>query len=178
VIFESYLPKKYVKKAIKLADLNLVNIALCHADAIYYTEHSPLVPEVIDKFGAKYIEVESLDDYLDETLEVVFAGDYKNSIKFIEKKMTFPFAFGLNTSFYKSHRRGNIYFFEVRKHGSSKGTALVRLLKKMKININNVAVMGDWYNDRSLFETSAFKVAVNNAVQEIKKQSRFCNFKR
>ncbi len=173
VVFESYLPLKHVKKAIKLADFNLVNIALCHADAIYYTEHSPLVPQVIDKLGAKYVEVDSLDDYLDETLEVVFAGDYKDSIKYIEKKMTFPFSFGLNTSFYKSHRRGSIYFFEVRKHGSSKGSALTRLLKKLKININNVAVMGDWYNDRSLFETNAFKVAVNNAVNEIKNKADF-----
>ena len=72
---------------------------------------------------------------------------------------------------------GNIYFFEVRKHGSSKGTALVRLLKKMKININNVAVMGDWYNDRTLFETNAFKVAVNNAVDEIKSKADFITSK-
>ncbi len=103
------------------------------ADAIYYTEHSPLVPKVVNKFGANYVEVESLDEYIKETLEIVFASDYKDSIKFIEKKMTFPFAYGLNTSFYKSQRRGDSYFFEVRKHGSNKGTALARLIKYLKI---------------------------------------------
>jgi len=168
IIFESYLSRKYVKKSISLADYNLVNIALCHADAIYYTEHSPLVPQLIDKFGANYVQVDSLDDYLDETLEVVFAGDYKDSLKFIEKKMTFPYAFGLNTSFYKSQRKGKYYFFEIRKHGSSKGIALKRLLKHLKIKITDVAVIGDWHNDRSLFETNALKIAVNNAVSEIK----------
>lgn len=173
IIFESYLSKKYVKKSIKLADFNLVNIALCHADAIYYTEHSPLVPKVIDKFGANYVEVDSLYDYIDETLEVVFASDYKDSLKFIEKRLTFPYAFGLNTSFYKSQRRGSIYFFEVRKHGSSKGKALERLLKYLKINILDVAVIGDWHNDRTLFETNAVKIAVNNAVSEIKAKSDF-----
>lgn len=177
IIYESYIPKKYVKKAIKLADFHLLNIGLCHADAIYYTEHSPMVPELIDKFGATYIEVDSFDEYLDETLEIVIASDYKYFVRLVKKKMTFPYAFGLNTSFYKSLRRGDTYFFEVRKHGVSKGKGLTRLLKKLMINIKEVAVMGDWYNDRSLFETKAVKVAVNNAVTEIKNRADFITSK-
>jgi len=168
IIYESFIPKKYVKKAIKLADFHLLNIGLCHADAIYFNEHSPLVPDLLDKFGATYIEVDSFDDYLDKTLELVVASDYKDSVRLIEGRMTFPNAFGLNTSFYKSHRRGDTYFFEARKHGSNKGKGLARLLKKLKINIEEVAVMGDWHNDRTLFETKALKVAVDNAVIEIK----------
>jgi len=177
IIYESYIPKRYVKKAIKLADFHLLNIGLCHADAIYYTEHSPLVPELLDKFGATYIEVDSFDNYLDKTLELVVASDYKDSVRFVERKMTFPNAFGLNTSFYKSHRRGDTYFFEVRKHGSSKAKGLARLLKKLKINIEKVAVLGDWHNDRTLFETKAVKVAVENAVFEIKSLSDFVTSK-
>ncbi|MCF6268086.1 MAG: HAD family hydrolase [Melioribacteraceae bacterium] len=177
IIYESYIPKRYVKKAIKLADFHLMNIGLCHADAIYYTENSPLVPELLDKFGATYIEVNSFAECLDETLEIVIASDYKGSVRFIEKKMTFPSTFGLNTSFYKSQRRGDTYFFEVRKHGSTKGKGLMRLLKRLKINIEEVAVMGDWHNDRTLFETKAVKVAVENAVIEIKARADFITSK-
>jgi Cof subfamily protein (haloacid dehalogenase superfamily) len=177
IIFESHLSKKYVQKAIELADFNLVNIALCHTDAIYYTEQSPLIPDMIDKYGANFVEVDSLDDYQDEALEVVFASDNKDSVKLIEKKMSFPYAFGLNTSFYKSHRRGDICFFEVRRYGSSKGTALEKLLKYLKINIKNVAVMGDWYNDCTLFDTNACKVAVSNAIGEIKAKADFITSK-
>ena len=177
LVYQSYLKQKHVKKAIRLADFHLLNIGLCHADAIYYTEHSPLVPQLLDKFGATYIEVDSLDDLLDETLEIVLASDYKASVKFAEKKLTFPNALGLNTSFYKSHRRNDTYFFEVRKHGASKGKGLTRLLKKLKINIENVAVMGDWHNDKSLFETNAVKVAVENAVSEIKSRADFITSK-
>jgi len=177
IIYESYIPKRYVKKAIKLADFHLLNIGLCHADAIYFTENSPLVPELLDKFGATYIEVDSFEEYLNETLELVVASDYKGSIRFVEKKMTFPSTFGLNTSFYKSQRRGDTYFFEVRKHGSTKGKGLVRLLKKIKIKIEEVAVMGDWHNDRTLFETKAVKVAVENAVIEIKGRADFITSK-
>ena len=177
IIYKFYIQKKYVNKSIKLAEFYLLNIALCHADAIYYTENSPLIPQLVNKFGAKYVEVESFDGLENETLEIVLMGDYKDSVKIAEKKMHFPYAFGLNTSFYKSRSRNDNYFLEIRKHGSSKGKGLERLLKKLKINIKNVAVMGDWYNDRTLFETPAVKVAVANAVQDIKRRADFITAK-
>jgi hypothetical protein len=39
----------------------------------------------------------------------------------------------------------------------------------LKISINNTAVVGDWYNDKAMFDTEALKIAVKNAVPEIKK---------
>lgn len=171
IIYESYVPRKYVKKAIKLSDFYLLNIALCHDEAIYYNEQSPFIPELLDKFGAKYQPVESLEEYIDKTLEVVLIGDHKASMQIAEKKMTFPYAFGLNSTFYKSRRRRDSYFLEARKHGASKGKALSRLLKKLKIDISEVAVIGDWHNDITLFETNAFKVAVANAVDLLKSKA-------
>ena len=41
----------------------------------------------------------------------------------------------------------------------------------MKISVKNSAVIGDWYNDRSLFRTNALKIAMANAVDEIKQMS-------
>ena len=46
-----------------------------------------------------------------------------------------------------------------------------RLLKHLKVKPNQTAVIGDWYNDISLFETDAFKVAVANAIPEIRKMA-------
>ncbi len=169
VIFESYIPERYVKKAIKLADRFLLKVALCHGDAIYYTEHNSLIPDLLDKFGAIYKEVDSYDNYLKNTLEIVVTGDYKESIKYLQSKMMFPYTFGVNTSYYKSHSRGDLYYFEARRQGCTKGTGLKRLAKHLKIKTSETAVMGDWYNDRALFETAGVKVAVANAVPEIKR---------
>lgn len=171
IIFESYIPSKYVKRALKFADLFMLKIALCHADAIYYNASSSMIPDLVEKFGAKYVEVESFDDYLSNTLEIVMVGEYKRTIKEVVKKLTFPHAFGLDVSFYKSHRKGDIYFFEARKRGVSKGKGLIRLSKRLKINIKDIAVLGDWYNDLQLFETDALKIAMANAVGEIKNLS-------
>ncbi|MCF8261375.1 MAG: HAD family hydrolase [Melioribacteraceae bacterium] len=168
IIFDSYIPEKYVKKAVRLADEHLLRIALCHADSIYYTEHNSTIKELLEKFGAQYTEVSEYKNLMDKVLEIVIVGDMKDSIKFVDSRLTFPFGFGLNTNLYKSQSHPGIYYLEIRKHGCTKGTGLKKLAKGLGVRIADSAVLGDWYNDRELFETNALKVAVANAVPEIK----------
>jgi len=170
-IFEAHLPVKYVKRALKLADKYLVQAALCHDKAIYYTEDNSLFPQLMDKFGAKYQQVFSYDNYMENTLEVIMVSDYKENIKYISKKMSFPYAFGVRSSYYKSNSQGGTYYIEVRKIGCNKGDGLKRLLKHLRINIKETAVVGDWYNDKSLFENDSLKVAMENAVPELKRMA-------
>lgn len=171
VIFESFVKEKHVSKAITYADQFFLNIALCHADAIYYTERNSVIPQVMDKYGARYEEVASYKNFCKNTLEVVFAGDNKDSIKYVMERMNFPYSYGLNTSYFKSLRHEGIYYLEMRKKGTTKGNGMLRLLKYLKINSSEAAVMGDWYNDISLFKTPAYKVALANAVPEIKRMA-------
>jgi 5-amino-6-(5-phospho-D-ribitylamino)uracil phosphatase len=168
LIFESNVKRKHVLKAIGFAENFLINIALCHGDAIYYTEFNSVIPRITDKFGARYEEVHSYDECMDNTLEILFAGDNYNLIKFVQSRMDFPYMFGLTSASFKSQRHKDIYYLEIRRKGSSKKTGVLRLLKYFNLNINDAAVCGDWYNDLSLFQTGALKVAVANAVTEIK----------
>lgn len=167
-VYRSFLKQKHVKKAIELSEQFLVNTALCHADAIYYTESNSVIPKLIDKYGAVYEQVKSYDDYTDETLEIVFAGDNRRAVEYLRDKFSFPFTFGCSISFFRSHTYDEIYYLEVRRSGSSKGKALLRLIKNLQTDINNTAVLGDWYNDISLFETKALKIAVQNSIAELK----------
>lgn len=171
IIHESYLKTSYVNKAIEMANESLLKIALSHDEAIYYTEVNSLVPQLMDKYDAKFKEVDSYEPYIDKTLEIIICGDYKKSIKKIEEKMKFPSAFGLKTSFYKSQDQDGVYFLEIRNKKCTKGTGFLKLIKYLKINVKHTAVIGDWYNDRSLFRTKALKIAVANAVDEIKEMS-------
>ncbi len=167
ILFHAYVKEKHVLKAIALADKYLLKIAICHDEAIYYTEHDALIPKLLDKFGAEYKEVSSFRGYTTNVLEIVMTGDMRESLRYVGSKLTFPYSWGLNTAQYKSQRIHGQYYLEVRKQGCSKGTGLVRLAKLLGIRINETAVIGDWYNDRSLFDTGAFKVAVKNAVPEL-----------
>ncbi|PKL84197.1 MAG: hypothetical protein CVV24_01100 [Ignavibacteriae bacterium HGW-Ignavibacteriae-3] len=170
-IFESYLPAKYVSRALRLADQYLLKIVLCHDSAVYYTEGNDHSPIFRSKAGAKFKQVASYDNYLKGTLEIVLAGEYQDSMRYVAKKMTFPYTFGIRSSYYKSQSEGGTYFLEIRKLGCSKGEGLKKLIRHLKIKIQHTAVIGDWYNDKSLFETEALKVAVSNAVPEIRKMA-------
>ncbi len=173
ILFESFVKEKYVRKAVALADTFLLNVALCHDDAIYYTERNSVIPQIMDKFGARYEETKSYDEFYDRTLEVVFASDYKHNLRYVYNRLGFPYTFGLERSYFRSQRRDNIYYLEIRNKGTSKGMGFKRLLKDMKVKEANAAVIGDWYNDLSLFKVGGFKVAIANAVAEVKRHADF-----
>ncbi len=166
-LFESFLKISQVKKAIAISENLLINFVLCHTSAIYYTEYNSVIPSLLSKYGAFYTRVDSYKDYISGTLEIVCSSDIKNSIKQMEEKFNFPYSFGCDTSYFRSKKNENIYYLEIRKAGSSKGKALVRLLKHLSIKPLQAAVIGDWYNDITMFQTKAIKVAVANAIPEL-----------
>ncbi len=172
-IYRSFLNESHVKKAIEYSEKYLLNIALCHSEAIYYTEQNSVIPKLMNKFGAVYKEVDSYDDFTDKTLEIVFAGDKRRTVEYIRDKLSFPLTFGTSVSFFRSQTHEGIYYLEVRRSGSSKGKAMRRLLKYLKIKENYTAVLGDWYNDISLFESKAIKIAPRNAIPELKKAADY-----
>lgn len=169
ILFESFVKERYVKKAINMADQMLLKIALCQDDAIVFTEHNSAISMLLDKYGAKFREIQSYSDIYHKTLEVIVVGENDESVKLLRNKLDFPYAFGLSTFYYKSQSKKGIYYLEIRKKGSSKGTGLLRLMKHLRIKPADAAVIGDWYNDISLFSTPAFKVAMKNAVPELRR---------
>jgi 5-amino-6-(5-phospho-D-ribitylamino)uracil phosphatase len=171
LLFESYVKEKHVLRAIEFAERYLINICLCHDDAIYYTDINSLIPRITEKFGAKFQPVESYEKYTGRTLEVLMAGDNREAVKYIFDKMSFPYCAGLNRSFFRSHAHENIYYLEIRRGGSSKGKGLQRLMKYLKISPYKTAVVGDWYNDLSLFQENTINVAIANSIAELKRKA-------
>lgn len=166
-IFESFLKKRHVKKALQLSEQLLVNIVLCHGASIYYTENNSIIPSLLSKYGAFYTKVSSYDDYIKNTLEIVCSSDVKSSIKQMEDKFNFPNTIGCNTSYFRSKKNENIIYLEIRKAGCSKGKAFRRLLSHLSLKQEQAAVIGDWYNDITMFDTKGIKVAVANAIPEL-----------
>jgi len=172
-VYRSFLKQNHVKKAIEYSENYQINIALCHTEAIYYTKQNSVIPKLIEKFGAVYKEVDSYNELTDKTLEIVFASDNRLKVQFVRDKLSFPFTIGVSLSYFRSQTHDEIYYLEVRRSGSSKGKAMQRLLKYLKINENRTAVLGDWYNDLSLFESKGMKITLNNAIPELKKSADY-----
>ncbi len=171
ILFESYVPAKYVKKALAYADKFLINAALCHSDAIYYTEQNSVVPTITEKFGARFKEVPEYNGYINNTLEITMLSDFKDNIKHVRDRMSFPYTFGLTTSYFRSQRHDGIYYLEIRRKGCNKGKALKKLLRYLKISQTETAVMGDWHNDIYLFLPKTLKVTLTNSLPELKRMA-------
>ncbi|HSW53776.1 MAG TPA: HAD hydrolase family protein, partial [Ignavibacteriaceae bacterium] len=104
ILYESFLKKGKVKKAISISENLVINIVLCHTSTIYYTEHNSVIPSLLSKYGAYYTRVDSYKDYISGTLEIVCSSDIKNSIKQMEEKFNFPNSIGCNTSYFRSKK--------------------------------------------------------------------------
>src|SRR3989339_414668 len=117
------------------------------------------------------------ENYIHETLEVVLAANSFTVINNIREAVSFPFLSRVNTSFFQSHSHPGIYYLEIRKKGSSKGKGLERLTNYLNIHKRNTAVVCDWYNDISLLQKPVTKIAMQNAIGEVKELADFVTSK-
>ncbi len=62
---------------------------------------------------------------------------------------------------------------ELMPSGVNKGLGVLEIAKLLKITPDEVMVFGDFENDKEMFETAGFRVAMGNASDEIKKLSDY-----
>ena len=55
----------------------------------------------------------------------------------------------------------------------SKGNALEILSKKLDVELNEIMVFGDNYNDIEMFKCAGMPIAMENAVDDIKAQAKY-----
>jgi len=168
VISNSLIKPKYVKKAIDLAEKYFVRIALCYGEEIVYTESNSVLRDFMYRLGTEYSLVDNYNNYLDNVLEIIMLGNEKQTIKHIQKKMNFPAKIFHTAKYFRSSSKHGVYHLEVRKSGTSKKTGMQKLTKHLGLKRKQVAALGDWFNDRDLFEYGGYNVALQNAVAELK----------
>ena len=172
-ISKSIIPVKKVLKSLELAEKYFVRIALVYNEDIIYTEDNSVLKDFIFRLGTNYILVDNYDKYLDNVLEIIMLGNEKRVIKHIQKKMNFPYKWFLTAKYYRSSSKFGVFHLEIRKSGTTKKTGLKKIAKYLNVSPKNVAVLGDWYNDRDLFDYGGLNVALQNAVPELKSRADY-----
>ncbi len=168
IISKSVVSPKIVRKALDFAEKYFVRIALVHEDEIIYTESNSVLKDFMYRLGADYRIVESYDNYIDNILEIIMMGNEKSTVRYIQNKINFPMKFFHTAKYFRSSSKLGVYHLEVRKSGTSKKTGIQKLVNYLGYHKDEVAVIGDWFNDRVLFEYGGFNVALQNAVAELK----------
>lgn len=173
VLNKSVIDKKYVDKAIGLAQTHYIKIALCYNDRIVYTEDNSVIKDFMTRFGTTYTMVDSYDNYKDSVLEIIMSGNDRNIMRSILQKMRPPFGFFLKIKYFRSQSYEGVYNIEILKKGINKKTGLKILTKHLNITKDQVMVFGDWYNDRDLFQFGGTNIALENAVDELKEMAHY-----
>lgn len=173
ILNRSLIKPYQVRKALMLADKSFVRVALCSDNVIVYTENNSFMRDFIQRVGTTYTLVDSYDPYIDKTLEIILMGNEKVEVKKISKKMKFPYTLGLKVKYFRAYSDRGIYNLEILKKGINKKTGLKHLVKHLGIKKSQVMVMGDWYNDKDLFEFGGLNIALKNAVASLKEKANF-----
>jgi Cof subfamily protein (haloacid dehalogenase superfamily) len=173
VLYKSVINPDYVRKAIFFADRYFVRIALCCTNEIVYTENNSVLSDFMRRIGTNYKLVHSYEPYVNDVLEIIMMGNDKNVIKYIQRKLNFPFKFYVSAKYFRGSSSQGIYNLEIKKSRINKKTAIKRLTKHLKLKKSQVAVIGDWYNDRELFEFGGTNIALKNSVAELKNLAHY-----
>lgn len=168
VLNKAVVDRKYVERAVRLAEKNYVKIALCHNDMIVYTEDNSVIRDFMTRLGTTYTLVDSYQKYLDNVLEIIMLGNDRKVIKNIQSKITPPFGLFLKVKYYRSQAFQGVFNLEVLKKNVNKRKGLEILARHLGIRKEEVLVFGDWYNDRDLFRFGGTNIALGNAVDELK----------
>ncbi|MBP9479687.1 MAG: HAD-IIB family hydrolase [Sebaldella sp.] len=126
-------------------------------------ENDKYVNEEVIITGFNFIQFNDLKDVeFEEVIKCMLVGDPKivtETKNILEPKYKGKFYVTISKPI----------FLEITNKNISKGNAVKKLVEKLGIGLEEVAAIGDSFNDVSMLEVAGFSCAVGNANSEIKK---------
>ena len=168
ILLESYIRPFYINKAIKLSKYYNAKIALCNNNEIVYTEENSAIIKLPHRIGTNFKLVDKLENHMHNIVEIIIVGYDRKIIKYIHKKMRFPFGWFVKSNYFRLSSSSGMYNLDIRKAGIDKKTSLTILARSMNLTKKEIAVIGDWYNDLDLFDFGGLNVALKNAVPRLR----------
>jgi Cof subfamily protein (haloacid dehalogenase superfamily) len=111
--------------------------------------------------------VKSLEPALGTAYKVVGVSEDHELLKRCEVEMQAALGPGASVS------RSQPYYLDITHPQANKGAAVQNMTALMNVPMSEVAVIGDNYNDLSMFAQSDFSIAMGNAPDDVKKKARF-----
>ncbi len=176
VIYAECIEKELVKALREFAVKHAYDLAVYCTKTIYFTKGATQIEKrylnyqkLCEKSGypkkLNYFEMEEETEIVDSVIKIVVYED--NEEKY---QKFFEFAKTLKGISSESTGYGLIGLFSL---NVSKKTAIEVIAKELQITRDHICVFGDYDNDLSMFECAKYKVAVGNAIEEVKVKADF-----
>lgn len=123
--------------------------------------------ERVDRYGKKFIQIDDFSSLSGEPIIYFSLMDRKEALEPIFHKLSKITE--LNCTFYKDNYSPEYWYLETFSKTASKYHAVKYLRSYLKLD--SITCFGDNRNDLPLFEASDYKIAVDNAVAELKEKA-------
>lgn len=121
-----------------------------------------------NNYNKPFVQCADLADHADdETVYFTVTGEYE---KLLPVKNGIEKIKGINHAFYRDTYTGK-YYLEIFSESASKANGIKYL--RNEYGFDEIVCFGDNLNDLTMFEESDIKIAVGNAVNELKKSADF-----
>ncbi len=160
IILASYLEEGILRDLLSFCEQKNLYFQLYHKDEILVKKRRPDLHDDPDMLYAPCREVENFNESVQSPKMLIAAK--KKEIPYILKELE---RFKENVFITQSED----HLIEIMPKGINKGSALVYLMKKYHIKKEEVMACGDNYNDIELLKQAGTKIAVHNAVDDLKR---------
>jgi Cof subfamily protein (haloacid dehalogenase superfamily) len=133
---------------------------------LYNTE--PELPSHLQHPNAKSLKIDVFPNKNKNILRIFFTGNrafITSLYDVMKKKLGFH---EKDISTYESKRESGKFYIEVKPHTSHKGAAAEHMLKHYGFKSSEAAAVGDYRNDIELLKVCGYKVAMSDAVAELR----------
>lgn len=168
VIEETFVPPEAARIALDAFAEFGIDAWLFTRDTWYVTRTDGIyVPREHHTIQKEPALVASFDPHLDRIGKLVGSSQDFAAVAACEAAL----AERLGTS--ATAKRSQPYYLDVTPHGFDKGEAVRRIARILDVPMSEVAVIGDQSNDLPMFAVAATKIAMGNAIDDLKAVADF-----
>ena len=175
IIYSKIMDKNTVKEIIDYCMGNNIDFIIYTAEIVYSSKNNPLGKRYEDRnkllsketqVPIKYIDnriIENINDI--DALKVLLVCEKHEEILILEKYFS-----KYDNLTVVSSATG---LLDIMASNISKGNALEVLSQKLGVDLSEVIVFGDNYNDMEMLKCAGMPIAMENAVEEVKSQAKY-----
>ena len=162
ILHHSPIPALIATELVEYCDRRGLHFNFCLNDCLYIKTHNQWSQLYEERTGVVATVLDNLHQLHGETPTKMQVLDTPEKIDCLLIKFKEHFGARLYVT------RTQIEYIEFMNPHVSKGRALEKLAAQLNVPMNLVVAFGDGYNDESMMEVAGFRVAMGNAVDEIK----------
>ncbi|MBU3113942.1 Cof-type HAD-IIB family hydrolase [Clostridium lacusfryxellense] len=175
ILYSKVMDKIVVKEIIDYCMTSNVDFIIYTDEIIYSNKNNRLGKRYEDRnkllskemqVPIKYVDkniIENLDDI--DALKVLLVCEKHEEVLVLEKYFSKYDDLTVVSS--------SICLLDIMAPNISKGNALEILSKKLGVDLSEIIVFGDNYNDMEMFKCAGMPIAMGNSVEEIKSQAKY-----